>query len=201
MLSRHAWRVLCLDTATTAVRSDLISHPHFPQAIEEGGAHWSKRIMVPNVVRTDLWDHDGDEAEAVVGEPQQDVAPPPPAEPAPLPRVPTTKHAPGPSGPVRCEAAGSSAAPRSSPAPAVGCLDGARPLQGATVGRPVAAPRRSSPAPTRPSQGANTAGSNVSGGGGRVCYRHGVMCLIGPALEAVADKLSGQVPEHAQRMR
>ena len=32
-------------------------------------------------------------------------------------------------------------------------------------------------------------------------YRHGVVCLMGPALEAVADKLNGQVPEHARKMR
>ena len=145
------------------------SPPPFHQAIEEGGVHWSKRVMVTNVVRTDLWNNSTeDEAETAVGAPQLDAALPLP-EPSSL-SLPTPPQDPVPSGQVRGEAAGSSAAALSSSAPA------------------------------RPSQGTTAVGGRC-GSSNRVCYRHGVVCLMGPALEAVADKLNGQVPEHAQKMR
>ena len=104
------------------VRVHALTHPALStppppfdnQAIEEGGVHWSKRVMVPNFVRADLWDI-STEAEAAVGAPQQDEPLPLPAEPPSLP-LPTPLQDLVPSGPVRRdEAAGSFAAAARSP--------------------------------------------------------------------------------------
>jgi len=134
----------------------------WPQMIEEGGSHWSKRTMVPNAVRSDLWEEEVacDEAQTLDPPEKQICAV---AAATDEKKRPSTVHEKRPSG---------------HPIPSGSTLASSS----GTTGYPLSRIMSLS-------------------GSGRVVSRYGVICLVGSTVDAVARRMSGQVPELARRIR
>ncbi len=150
------------------------AHAAHAQAIEEGGDHWSKRALVHNIVRADLWSQDED-ADA----PLADLPPSPPTDAQPQ----HAQHA------QREE----SAAPAPSSDGEEG--EGPAPLLVSLV------KRMARQTPGTPEGGEAGEERAAEGQGCWLAVSQGVLCLEGPAVDAAARHWLPHVPAAAAERR
>ncbi len=151
------------------------------QAIEESGTHWSKRTMQYNVVRPDLWQQDeAEEHQEDDNDEQPDML-----EQQQQQQQQLLAPMPAPRAPQRATTQQPSAQQHAVPAPH-------------TAARSPAAQRTLWPSSFPETK---DSGSGTERYGCQVSSKHGVVCLTGPAVDAVAQALAGQVPERARSNR